>query len=58
MPAESITAVALLTARDVEALGTNFRRLWPVEKVPCFSDLLRAIDEADRELKREWELLD
>lgn len=37
---------------DVERLGENFNRLWPVDETPCFSDLLRAIDEADRELWR------
>lgn len=50
MPDERIVAVGLLTQREVDLLGPTFQRLWPVENVPCFPDLLRAIDEADREL--------
>ena len=41
-------AVGLLTERDVDLLGPTFRRLWPVEDVPCFGELLEAIDEAER----------
>jgi hypothetical protein len=48
-----IVAVGLLTQRDVELLGHSFDRLWPVDETPCFGALLRAIDEADRELWRE-----
>ena len=47
-----IVAVGLLTGRDVELLGPTFDRLWPVEETPCFSQLLQAIDEADRKLRR------
>lgn len=50
---ERIIAVGLLTRNDVQLLGPTFDRLWPVEEVPCFSGLLRAIDEADRRLWRE-----
>ena len=50
---ERIIAVGLLTQRDVELLGPTFDRLWPVAETPCFSQLLRAIDEADRELHRQ-----
>jgi hypothetical protein len=46
-----IVAVGLLTERDVRVLGATFTRLWPVEQAPCYSELLRAIDAADRELK-------
>jgi hypothetical protein len=49
---DRIIAVALLTQRDVELLGKSFTRLWPVDETPCFSGLLQAIDEADRELIR------
>src|SRR5690349_8122451 len=48
-----IVAVGLLTQRDVDVLGHGFSRLWPVDETPCFSDLLQAIDEADRELRQE-----
>ena len=48
---ERIIAVGPLTAGDVELLGPTFSRLWPVDETPCFSGMLRAIDEADRELR-------
>jgi len=50
---ERIVAVGLLTEREVNLLGATFDRLWPVEDVPEFDELLRAIDEADRELKHK-----
>jgi hypothetical protein len=46
-----IVAVGLLTERDVRVLGPTFTRIWPVERAPSFSELLRAIDDADRELE-------
>jgi hypothetical protein len=49
---ERIVAVGLLTQRDLSALGPTFDRIWPVEEAPSFSELLRAIDEADTELRR------
>jgi hypothetical protein len=48
-----IVAVGLLTQRDVDLLGNGFSRLWPVHETPFFTDLLQAIDEADRELRQE-----
>jgi hypothetical protein len=48
---ERIVAVGLLTRRDLEVLGPTFDRIWPVEEAPDFSELLRAIDDADRKLK-------
>jgi hypothetical protein len=50
---ERIVAVGLLTKRDLTLLGPAFDRAWPVEEAPAFSELLRAIDEADRQLKQE-----
>ena len=47
---ERIVAVGLLTRRDIGLLGPTFDRLWPVEETPSFSELLRAIDDADRNL--------
>ena len=47
---ERIVAVGLLTRRDMNVLGPTFDRAWPVEEAPSFSELLRAIDEADRKL--------
>lgn len=51
MAKERIVAVGLLTQREVELLGHNFSRLWPVDDTPCFVDLLKAIDEAEREFQ-------
>jgi hypothetical protein len=48
-----IVAVGLLTQRDLDALGSGFARAFPIDNTPCFEQLLRAIDEADRELGRE-----
>lgn len=49
---ERIVAVGLLTRRDLTLLGPTFERVWPVEEVPAFDELLRAIDQADRELEQ------
>ncbi len=51
MPPQRIIAVALLTEQDLDRLGATFTRLWPVENVPCFEDLLAAIDEAEKQLQ-------
>ena len=51
MDYDQIVAVGLLTRNDVRLLGPSFDRLWPVDQAPCFSDLLRAIDQADRQLR-------
>jgi hypothetical protein len=50
---ERIVAVGLLTKHDLSLLGPTFDRAWPVEEAPAFSELLRAIDDADRKLKDE-----
>lgn len=47
---DRIVAVGLLTQRDLNVLGPTFSRIWPVENAPSFTELLRAIDDADREL--------
>jgi len=49
---ERIIAIGLLTENDLGRLGPSFRRIYRVEEAPCFADLLRAIDEADRELRQ------
>ena len=51
MPGKRIVAIGLLTQREVELLGHGFSRLWPVDETPCFTELIKAIDEADRELE-------
>ena len=50
LPQDRIVAVGLLTGHDLTMLGPTFDRVWPVEEAPSFSELLRAIDEADRKL--------
>jgi hypothetical protein len=44
---EHIVAVGLLTNRDLERLGSGFKRCFPVSDDQKFEDLLRAIDAAD-----------
>ena len=51
MTGDRIIAVGLLTEFDLNRLGDTFTRLWPVDDVPCFEELLAAIDEADRQLQ-------
>jgi hypothetical protein len=48
-----IAVVALLTSEELRLLGSAFNRAWPVDETACFSQLLQAIDEADRQLVRE-----
>jgi hypothetical protein len=43
----------LLTQREVELLGHGFSRLWTVDETPCFTELIKAIDDADRQLEQE-----
>ncbi|TGX56234.1 hypothetical protein E5A73_03875 [Sphingomonas gei] len=50
---DRVIAIGLLTARDLDRLGAGFSRAYPVDETPCFGELLRAIDAADRELWRE-----
>ena len=50
MPGERIVAIGLLTNDDLNRLGGSLTRVWPVEKAPCFTELLQAIDAADAEL--------
>ena len=52
MQPERIVAVGLLTQNELRVLGPAFDRAWPVEEAPSFSELLRAIDEADRRLSQ------
>jgi hypothetical protein len=52
---ERIVAVGLLTQSELNLLGPSFERAWPIEDAPEFSELLRAIDEADARLRQEAE---
>ena len=42
---DRVVAVGLLTQRDIDILGTGFRRLFPIEDTANFDDLLRQLDE-------------
>lgn len=53
MSCERVIAVGLLTQRNLDQLGDSLERLWPVDEAPCFGALLKAIDEADRQVWRE-----
>lgn len=46
---EDIVAIGLLTQNDIQRLGESFSRLFPLPRDGAFDDLIRAIDEADRE---------
>jgi hypothetical protein len=48
---ERIVAVGLLTQSDLKALGSTFQRAYKIDETPCFGELLRAIDEADRTMR-------
>lgn len=50
---QRIVAVGLLTQQELNLLGPAFERAFPVDGAPCFSELLRAIDESDRQLWRD-----
>lgn len=53
MDQDGIVAIGLLTRRDLNLLGPTFSRLWPIEDAPrSFEELLRAIDQADEEVRR------
>jgi hypothetical protein len=52
---ERIVAVGLLTQSELNLLGPSFERAWPIEDAPKFSELLRAIDEADARLRQRAE---
>lgn len=55
MAVKHITAVGLLTERDLKVLGPMLNKAWPVEDAPSFSELLRAIDDADEAHRRTCE---
>jgi hypothetical protein len=54
-PSNRIVAVGLLSQRDLEVLGAGFKRVYAVEDVSCFDDLLKAIDAAEAQKPGECE---
>ena len=53
MSDRQIVAIGLLTAHELQLLGVGFSRAWPIDDTPCFEGLLKAIDDAERELWRD-----
>jgi hypothetical protein len=49
MRSERFVAVGLLTQRDLDVLGSGFRRAFPLQDTEDFAPLLRRIDEAMRQ---------
>jgi len=52
---DDIVAIGLLTQDDIRRLGENFSRLFPIPRDGAFDDLIRAIDDADREQQQRLE---
>jgi hypothetical protein len=44
-----IVAVSLLTQSELDRYGSGLKKVFPIQETPCFTELLRLIDEADRE---------
>jgi hypothetical protein len=53
MPADRIVAVCLLTQRELDRYGAALKKVFSVQDTPCFGELLRLIDEAERKHWRE-----
>ncbi|MBV1691554.1 hypothetical protein KRR38_28720 [Novosphingobium sp. G106] len=51
MKREPIVAVAFLTEANMKAVGNNLKRIYPIEDVSPFEDLLEKLDKADREMR-------
>lgn len=47
MAKEKIVAVGLLTEHDVRVLGQGFDRLFPIEDLSGFEDLLAKLDDVE-----------
>lgn len=55
MAEERIGASKLRREHAVQSLRHIFERVWPVDRKPVFSGLIRALDEFDREQRRRRE---
>jgi len=49
MSNESYVAVGLLTRRDLDVLGSGFRRAYPLDEHTDFTALLELLDNVDRD---------
>ena len=56
MSEERIGGSKLRSEDAVKTLRHVFERVWPVDRKPVFSGLVRAIDEFDREQRRRRKL--
>ena len=48
-----IVALGMLTQSNLESFGKDLKKVYPIDETPCFAEILRVIDEADREHWRE-----
>jgi hypothetical protein len=48
MPNDRFVAVGLLTQRDLDVLGSGFRRAFPLNDTTDYTSLLIEIDRADQ----------
>jgi hypothetical protein len=48
MPSDRFVAVGLLTRRDLDVLGSGFRRAFPLKDTTDFTSLLVEIDQVER----------
>ncbi len=48
MPREPIVAAGLLTEANLKTLGDSLKQVFKIDETPCFTELLRAIDERTR----------
>jgi hypothetical protein len=48
---EPIAVVAFLTQTNLKALGNNLKRIYPIDDVSPFEDLLGALDKARHEMR-------
>ncbi|HEY7808650.1 MAG TPA: hypothetical protein VIC34_15760 [Croceibacterium sp.] len=49
MPGDRIVAVSLLTQSELDRYGGALKKVFAIEDTPRFAELLRLLDEADRQ---------
>ena len=52
MPSRRFVSVGLLTQRDLDVLGSGFRRAFPLNDTQDYTAMLVAIDQVDRNRSR------
>lgn len=50
MPGRRFVSAGLLTPRDLDVIGSGFRRAFPLNKTTDFTSLLFEIDQAEQRL--------